>query len=403
MRVAALAFALAVLSCGAVDAQFLPVDTAPPPVQLPVPKVTINDHAIAFQASLYPEFYKTNSVRRDILWVQDNDSVLTAFWQAKGDSILWLLSQYSGLEWEEGGFEIFALRFYPSMGGPEPLALPLGGLRRSQLTLAAPEGSVLQLDLVYQLARRMLLQAELSSDPFVRGVASHPLMQPTPYRQDNLALLLTLVTAQQVMGADSTLQAYQSAFFKQRTPGRRILEDYLLSQWILTPDRPLVQYIAEEPYNADLVNMTRPPRRPASGSAERPREYIEGLPLKGELGFSVKADEGGRLVVDKIDVTRLAYACGLREGDLVRSVDGKRARNQKEMVESILAGLDQGGATVSIQRDGQHQTVLIQPMAMAGDEDDYMLWENLPDSTGQEQYRPPGDTTAVDTLRVAPH
>lgn len=367
---------------------------------LPVPHVTVNDRAVAFQSSLYPEFYKTNSVRRDMRWVQENDSLLVAFWQAKGDSTLYLLSEYSGLDWDEEGFEIYALRFYPSMGGPEPLALPLGGLRRGMLTVAAPEGCVLEFDLIYQLAQRMLMQTERSADPFVRSLAGHPLMQPTPYRRDNLALLLALVTAQDVIGIDSTFQAYQSAFMVQRTPGRRIFEENLRSQWLLSAERPLVQYLAAEPYTSELVTMTRPPLR--TTTSDSPREYVEGLPLKGELGFSVKEGENGRLVVDKIDVTRLAYACGLREGDLIRSVDGKRCRTHKELVENLLDGLDEGGATVAIQREGRYQTVIVQPMALAGEEDAYPYWEDWSDTLGGPADTPPVDTTTADTLSVGP-
>ena len=45
----------------------------------------------------------------------------------------------------------------------------------------------MQLDLIYQLAHRMLMQAEYTDNATARTVALHPLMQPGPYRRDNLA------------------------------------------------------------------------------------------------------------------------------------------------------------------------------------------------------------------------
>ena len=66
-------------------------------------------------------------------------------------------------------------------------------------------------------------------------------------------------------------------------------------------------------------------------------------------------------------------------------------RNQKDMVERILAGLDEGGATVSIDRDGQTESVILQPMAWLYDEEMYwedydsLYFESLPDSVSREE------------------
>ncbi len=348
---------------------------------LPIPEVVFNDRAATFQASLYPEFYKTNSLRGDMRWVRQHDSTLVEFWHTRGDSTLWLLSQLSGLDWVEDRFDIYAVRYYPSFGSPDPLAIPVGGTRQGILAVAAPEGSVQQLNLIYQLAHRMLAQAEKSDDAFYRAMASHPLMQPTPYRRDNMALLLALVAAQQVIGLDSTFDAYQSAFWKEHTPGRTIFEQYLLSDWILTAKRPLAQWVIDEPHTSRLVAVTRPPRRTRTAATTRPRTYIEGLPLKGELGFSVRLGDNNRLTVDKIDPVRLAYACGLREGDVVRSVDNRRLRTHKQLIEYILEGLEKGGATLATLREGHNMTVLIQPLDLFVEDDDLYYYEGIENDT----------------------
>lgn len=365
---------------------------------LPIPDVRWNNRATPFQASLYPDFYKTNSVRRDMGWVRQNDSAMAAFWDAKGDSTLFLLTQLSGLDWVEDRFDIYALRYYPSFSGSDPLVIPIGGRRQGVLAVAAPEGNVQQLNLIYQLSHRMLAQAERAEDPFYRAMAAHPLMQINPYRRDNLAMLLALVTAQQIIGLDSTFEAYQSAFWKGQTPGRQIFEQYLLSEWILTSEQPLAQWVIDEPYSSRLVAVTRPPRREQSRTGSRVRAYVEGLPLKGELGFSVRIGDNNRLTVDRIDVERLAYACGLREGDAIQSVDGKRLRTHKQMIEYVLEGLDKGGATLAIRRDGESQSVLIQPLDLFVGDDDYYYYEGLDDSLFFEPV--PFDSTsdsAVDT------
>ena len=171
----------------------------------------------------------------------------------------------------------------------------------------------------------------------------------------------------------------------------------MLSQWILSSDRPLAHWILDEPRGSQLVVMTRTPRRSSRVSA-RPTSYVEGLPIKGKLGFSVKIDTGNKLVVDKIDPTRLAFANGLQEGDVIRDVDGQRVRTQKDLVEKILAGLDEGGATLTIVRNDLSQTLVLQPMVLY-DEGYPGYWDEFDDSLPT----PPDSTAIPDSTYDAPY
>lgn len=84
----------------------------------------------------------------------------------------------------------------------------------------------------------------------------------------------------------------------------------------------------------------------------------------------------------EIDSTRLAFACGLREGDIIRTVRGKRPSNHKEAMEFILEGLDRGGATMLVLRNGEDKTVLIQPRDLGEDdaEEEALRREQVRDS-----------------------
>ncbi|HUV30626.1 MAG TPA: PDZ domain-containing protein [Acidobacteriota bacterium] len=356
-----------------------------------IPFVSMNDRSVSLQAGLFPDLYKTSSPARDLRWVQANDSGLAAFLEESGNLILETLARYSGIPWLEADFDIFLVRYYPTMGASQPLILPVGGIRRGVLMEAAPTGAKLKLNLIYQLAHRNLAQTDWLADSLHASIASHALMQPGPYRRDNLAMLLALVTAQQVMGLDSTYEAFQSAFWQQRTVGRQILQDYLLGEWILTPERPLAVWIAEEPTMSKLVTATRPPRITRPAGQHRPQVYIEDLPLKGQLGFSVKAGESNYLVVDQIDVFRLAYACGLRAGDVIRRVNGARPRTHKDLIEKVMAALEEGGATLQVSRENQIESLVIQPVELPSlDEPDY--WQYFEDSLWYNE--PSGDSTS---------
>ncbi len=348
-----------------------------------IPKVGINDRSVSLQANLYPEFYKSRSAARDMKWVAENDSLIKAFWEEKRDTVLHILTELSGIKWYERKFDIYLVRYFPTIGSADPLIIPVGGLKNGPLIEAAPSGNRIILNMVFQLAKRMLAQTVQPEDSIHLTIADHPLMRPGPYRHDNLAMLLAVATCQNIIGLDSTYDAYHSAFWDNQFPGRQIFERYFLNKWVLTPDHTLADWISEEPYRSKLVSITRPPRMPKRPVDGQNRIFVEGLPLKGQLGFSVKIDETNYLVVDTIDVYRLAYACGLRVGDKIRSVDDRRVKTHRALVERILDNLENGGATLRILRDDRYESVLIRPMVLP-DLDDSLYFEDeyfLPDDS----------------------
>lgn len=350
-----------------------------------LPQVTFVTSAAAFQASLYPDYYRTNSVRSDLRWVEQNDSLLMAFWDSSGSAVLQELTRYSGIAWVEDEIDIYLLRYYPTNGEGDPMIIPMTGIKRGVRVEAMPTDTSMFFNVILQLSKRMLSQADQPGHHVRLGIADHPLMRPGAYRRDNLAWLLALVVSQQIFGVDVTFDIYQSGFWTNHHRGRQIFEQFLLQDWILTPSRTLSTWIAQEPWGSELVVATRPPRRTTSDNAEI-RSLVEGLPPKGELGFTVRYDDRGRLVIDKIDPQRLAYANGLREGDVIRSVENARVTDQRELIEKLLDGLNAGGATVNLIRNDQPMALVVQPMELAPTLDDSFMWED-------DSLQPP-DTTA---------
>jgi hypothetical protein len=335
--------------------------------------------------------YAERSAYGDLRWVRDNDSTLTAFWDSSSYDILHILSELSGLRWYQKEFDIYVVRNAPTIGAGEPVIIPFGGIVENGLTAAVPTDHRMKLNLIYQLAHRMLAQAVQPADSVYLTVASHPLMRPSPYRRDVLAMLLAISTANVVLGIDSADAAWNSAFWHQRFPGRQILEDYLLNNWILSPDQPLVAWINKEPYSSELVRATKPPRQADEDYTRPHRLFVEGLPLKGELGFSTTIDDNNRLVIDRIDTYRLAYANGLREGDIIRRVNGSLVRTQKALVEKLLERLTTtGSSTIQIIRDGERRTMAFQKVMLPYWDDPE--WDtDIIDSVGNDTI--PADTT----------
>jgi len=339
-----------------------------------IPPVNLNTRSVNLQQSLYPDYYQTHSALRDLRWVERNDSALADFWRESGPFVLYTLAELSGLQWLESEIDLYLVRYYHKEGNGDPAIIPVGGVRKGALTESMPTDIRMQLNVIYQMAHRMLAQAERYDEGYQHPIARHPLMQPGVHRRDNLAMLLALVTCERLRGLDSTFAAYQSAFWQQRHPGREVFEKHLLTNWILSADQPLTRWVLDEPRNSQLVALTRPPRTVRTQDSNKSLEYIEDLPLKGSFGFSLKIDETNKRVIHKIDPDRIAFACGLREGDVIRSVDGQRIRNQRDMVEKVLATYRSGGSTLQIVRDSKSMAILLQPLDLGYDDIGFDLW-----------------------------
>ncbi len=336
------------------------------PVGSSLPSITVNDRALSLQASLYPNFYMTASVADDMAWVAVNDTALVQFVQRLGDSIFVALSDLSGIAWRDESVEILFLRYYPSPGSADPLVVPIGGIRIGALSEAIPTGAVTLLEILYQLSHRMLLQGLQPGAPTYSLLSNHSLMQPTPLRRDNLAFLLALAVSDRVLGPDSTYQAYQSPFWKRHQLGREIFDQYLYRRWILSNERPLTRWLAEEVADSRLVEVTDLATDQSSAPIVTRRPAIEGVSSTGRLGFSVRIGSGNQMIVDKIDSSRVAYRSGLRPGDIVRTVDSKRPKDQKELIELILTQIESGGAMLGVTRGGKSETVYLRSGAAPG-------------------------------------
>ncbi|HWR83724.1 MAG TPA: hypothetical protein VN285_10500 [Candidatus Deferrimicrobium sp.] len=326
--------------------------------------VRIDDRSASLQVSLYPDFYKTHSVSDDIDWVTQHSGDLTVFWAEQGTRILQNLSELSGIEWAERGFTMYLVKYFPSVGCSDPLIVPLGGIMTGSLIEAAPTGNSLLFDAVFLLAQRMLAQATPEHDARHAAIAGHPLAEPGPLRRDNMAMLLTISVCSEILGRETTMNVFQSAFWRTHAPGHQILTEHLLDKWVLTPEHTLADYLADESSESPLVLLTRQPERTETARSVQLAIPVSGVPLKGKLGIAVRAASNDGFEVETLDTNRLAYACGLRAGDRIRAVDGVRPRTHRELVERILESLADGVAVIQVSRQNTTQSIALRPMRL---------------------------------------
>ena len=322
-----------------------------------LPLVTFDSRNVELQTTLYPTYYRTEAATEDIRWVQAHTTEIDSFWLRSADSVLRTLELLAGVPWSGDDLEIVLLRYYPTIGNTEPMILPIGGLRVGSLTEAIPTGLPTKLNLIYLLANRLLLDAGRRSLDASFGLAKHPLAQSGPYFRDLLAFHLAYSAAKVLLGLDSAKAAYDDPFWQRNLPCRGLYEQYIQANWQLSEEKPLVSWLAKEPYDSRLLQAISP--LVDMTDTEVRRQTVEGLPSKGILGFSVRINDNNQLVVEKLDKTRLASKAGLKTGDLINRVAGVRPKTHKELMEMILSGLDRGSVAMQISRAGKSETILL--------------------------------------------
>ena len=88
------------------------------------------------------------------------------------------------------------------------------------------------------------------------------------------------------------------------------------------------------------------------GSRESIALSFNGFPLAAACKFSVKW-VGDDLVVRDVDEAGKAYACGLREGDIIASIDGTKREDSDEKYPRLMYGDDGTICHIVVDRDGE--------------------------------------------------
>jgi hypothetical protein len=316
------------------------------------------------QESIYPEIYSRESSSRDMAWVRKNDSLIESFVAQFGDSVMTSITKLTGFLLPSANVRVHLVRYYPSTGSSYPVIIPIGGVRSSERIVALPTGNGQIFNLLYQISRWAV--AEAAGDSRVKGsIVDHPLMRPGAWQSDNLSMLLALTLGEQFLGVDSTNAQWVSPFWRRQFVSWDACNIYLRGVWKLSAEKPLLRWLDDEPWDSDLVKSFAPPRvevqDPTGTIADRD------IPGEGILGIMLKSEEKNVYLIDKIDSTRLAFACGLRQGDRILRVGTEGSSNQLQLVGKILEGYDRGATTVYVKRANKTLPVILRPMKMEKD------------------------------------
>jgi hypothetical protein len=241
------------------------------------------------------------------------------------------------------------------------------------------------------LAGRNILQVN-SPVSIQHYLWDHPLLEPSAYRFDVITTVLAMATAEHIINPDSLKLIVTSESWKRFNRGWNTYKDHFEPNWLLTSETPLTTYLANEPYNSALVNLTRPPR------FNRPKieKTVDVAPTilsagGGRLGFSVVKTPLGLFEVVDVDTLGLSYAAGLQVGDLIKRVNGEVVRTARDLMGKIIDKLDSDGVYMIVLRDEAEVGILLLPPVEESIEDSLKY-------LGPETYPEPDRKTVSDSL-----
>ena len=345
------------------DTEFDITQYQPPEHYINVPEIKLESNNLFLMKAFYPLHYENEyEIRRDIRFVNRNDSTLQADWDSLGNIILGRTSLYSGIDWIDDRRTIHLMKYLPVVRLYDPPAIPLEGIKTIDYIEAAPHGLYQLLNLIQVIAGMNLLQL---NSPFSSNyyLSDHPLLQESAYRFDIVALTLAMSVAQTIIPADSLAIILDSQSWKRHNPGWNVFENHFRYNWLLSSDSTLVSYLADEPYNSALVGLTTPPR-PVKPKATDTDDDDTGIKLSaggGRLGFSVSRTPLGLLEVTDIDSTGLAFLSGLQIGDQIRRVNGQVARNARDLMGKIIDDINTEGVYLIVVSEDEEIGLLLLP------------------------------------------
>jgi len=277
-----------------------------------LPETEIKHYNLELMRGFYPLYYQNEyKIRSDVRYVTRQDSAFIALWDSVGNAVLKNISDLSGIEWVENRLDIRIVRYLPTIGLYSPLVMPWEGIKTRDYTEGAPTGLRRFLNLIRLLCGRNLKQVNYPECSWYY-LHDHPLLQPSAYRFDNMAMTLTLAVAPNFIPPDSLRIIVSSDSWHRSFAGWTVFDDYFRNNWTISTDTTLAQNLANESYNSPLVELSMPPRQTR---AERQQQSSKKEPIKlhaggGRLGFSVVKTNSGLLEVADVDSTKIAVRLG---------------------------------------------------------------------------------------------
>lgn len=290
--------------------------------EVPVVRFHVGGEELAPVA--YPERYRSASdVEADVEWTRSHSRDLREWWAERGPLYLRRVTDLAGLAWEVDAVDVYLVRYWPVVSIERPLVLALDAIRSSGGVVDLPDDEDLRVLLLAHQVVHYLLDPD---QPTARDrVYDHPFLEPGDFALESMVNWLTYEALTDLWGADRLRRATDTDLWRGYNPNHAFVTEELRPTWRLSRTRPLRVWLEQHPEGSDVFDLAERYEREAVGVPRRDEERV--VPREGatgtDYGVDLGADYEGRIVVAYVDEASPAARAGLRQGDLLSTIEGR--------------------------------------------------------------------------------
>lgn len=293
----------------------------------------------------------------DVRWAERRAKDLREFYESDGDRLLRLLSDYAGVPWPYEEIPLYVVRYFPTLSIQYPLTLAVGAIRQRGSRQDIPGGDFLILTFAHQITHYLL-------DPPPEALAAdrpraldHPLLEEGNYRREALVNLVAYRALEDLWGPERLRKAVDEPLWASYNPETALI-DSLQASWTLSRTRPLVSWLGQEGKEGRLVKLAERLESAAGRPQAEEAAAGEGHAPAGLSGNEVGLDLGqtaeGRLFIAFLDPRSPADAAGLRQGDIVLTIEGRRFATITDAMRAVRdAWQASREVNLSVERQGK--------------------------------------------------
>lgn len=311
----------------------------------------------------YPERYRSDDdLEDDVEWARENSETLRAWWAGDGRTYLRRVTDLAGLAWEVEGIDVYLVRHWPVVSIERPLVLALDAVRASSGAMDLPEDEDTRVLLLAHQVLHWLLEPDA---PGARDrVFGHPFLEPGDFALEAMVNWLTYEALTDLWGAERLSRATSTVLWRGYNPNHAFVTGELMRTWDLSANRTLREWLQAHPEGSDVFDVAERYRKEAIGVARRTGEdaAVDRGNVSGTAhGIDLGADFEGDVFVSWVDESSPAARAGLRQGDLVETIEGRPVEDLVEAQRRMNGSWRENEEiNLSVLRDGREVFVTVE-------------------------------------------
>jgi hypothetical protein len=292
----------------------------------------------------------------DVSWARDRARPLTEFHAEQGAGLLRRMAEYAGAPWPYAEIPVYLLRRFPTLSIQYPFTIAVGEIQRGQGRQELPdEGDFLILVWAHQIAHYLLDPPPAELDASRPRELSHPLLEEGNWRREALTNLVAYRALEDLWGAERLRRARSEPVWASYNPEEAFV-DTLRARWNLSRATPLTTWLSREGASGPILELAERLER-QGGAAPPPGAGAPAGPVTAsgnDVGLDVGQTADGRLVIAFLDRGSPADAAGLRSGDVLLTIEGRRFSTAAQAMAEIRRAWEADReVNVSVERQGR--------------------------------------------------